>query len=126
MKDLVLVTDGTGFLAGHCIIELLRKSDQVRTMVRDLARGGELRATITHATGEAASLDIVEADLGRDRGWKEAINSSRYALHAASPFSAAQPRNADELIAPARDGTLRILRACLNVNVEMRMSSAWC
>lgn len=95
-KDLVLVTDGTGFLAGHCIIELLRNSHQVRTMVRDLAGRGERRATITRATGEAANLDIVEADLGRDRGWKEAINSSHYVSHTASPLSAAQPRNADK------------------------------
>lgn len=117
-KDLVLVTGGTGFLGGHCIIELLRKGYQVRTTVRDLARASELRTTISRAVGEADNLDIVEADLGSDRGWPDAVRGSRYVLHAASPFPAAQPRNADELIAPARDGTLRILRACLDAKVE--------
>jgi len=68
--------------------------------------------------GEATNLDIAEADLGGDRGWREAVSGSRYVLHTASPFPPAQPRNADELIAPARDGTLRILRACLGAKVE--------
>jgi dihydroflavonol-4-reductase len=117
-KDLVLVTGGTGFLGGHCIVGLLRRGYQVRTTVRDLIRASELRATIASAVGEAANLDIVEADLGSDRGWREAVSGSRYVLHAASPFPAAQPRNADELIAPARDGTLRILRACLDAKAE--------
>jgi dihydroflavonol-4-reductase len=117
-KDIVLVTGGTGFLGAHCIIALLRKGYQVRTTIRDLARTSELRNAIAEAVGETGNLDIVEADLSHDRGWLEAVSGSRYVLHTASPFPAAQPRNADDLIAPARDGTLRILRACLDAKVE--------
>jgi len=117
-KDLVLVTGGTGFLGGHCIIALLRKGYQVRTTIRDLARANELQTMIADAVGEVGSLDIVEADLANDVGWSEAIRGSRYVLHVASPFPSAQPRNADELVAPARDGALRILRACLDAKVE--------
>lgn len=116
-KDLVLVTGGTGFLAGHCIIALLARGYPVRTTVRDLAASGELRARIATAGGEGY-LDIVAADLGSDAGWREAVRGARHVLHVASPFPPAQPRDADELIVPARDGTLRILKACLAAGVE--------
>lgn len=93
-KDLVLVTGGTGFLAGNCIIALLARGYPVRTTVRDLAASGELRARIATAGGEGY-LDIVAADLGSDAGWREAVRGARHVLHVASPFPPAQPRDAD-------------------------------
>ncbi|MFI5027755.1 MAG: SDR family oxidoreductase [Solirubrobacterales bacterium] len=111
----VLVTGGSGFLGGWCLIALLRRGYRVRTTVRDLAREPEVRAAIGTEAGAGAGerLEFFAADLGADVGWDEAVQGSDYVLHVASPFPSSQPKDPDELIVPARDGTLRVLRAGL-------------
>lgn len=114
----VLVTGGTGFLGSHCILQLLSDGYEVRTTVRDLGREQRARSTL-EANGVAtdAPLSFVAADLLSDGGWMEAVSGCDAVLHVASPFPATQPDNADEVIIPARDGTLRVLRAARDAGV---------
>src|SRR5436305_5096838 len=115
----VLITGGTGFLGGWCVASLLERGYDVRTTVRDLAREGNVREAVAAAGAEADSrLSVVAADLTSDDGWDEAVAGCRYVLHVASPFPPVQPKNPDELIVPAREGALRVLRAALAAGVE--------
>lgn len=119
MKERVLVTGGSGFLAGHCITQLLGAGYQVRTSVRNLDRTSMLRAVLS--PGDAApqhELAFVKADLNSDSGWVEAVAGCDYVLHVASPFPATVPRDENELIRPAREGTLRVLRASRDAGVR--------
>ncbi len=78
-----------------------------------------MRDTVAAAGVQANSrLTVTAADLGSDAGWPEAVNGCRYVLHVASPFPPVQPKDPDELIVPARDGALRVLRAALEAGVE--------
>jgi dihydroflavonol-4-reductase len=114
----VLVTGGSGFLGGWCVVELLRQGYVVRTTVRDLAREPGVRAAVASQVDAGDRLTVLAADLLADAGWQEAVAGCSYVLHVASPFPPVQPKDPDELIVPARDGTLRVLRAGLDAGVE--------
>ncbi|HSS33344.1 MAG TPA: aldehyde reductase [Solirubrobacterales bacterium] len=114
-QETVLVTGGSGFLGGWCVAELLRRGYSVRTTVRDLSREAELRSRVENLSGSSAGdrLAVVAANLTSDDGWDRAVDGCERILHVASPFPLAQPKDPDELIVPAREGTLRVLRAGL-------------
>jgi dihydroflavonol-4-reductase len=114
----VLVTGGSGFLGGWCLVELLRTGHRVRTTVRDPSREGEVRAMLASEVDAGDRLSVLVADLADDSGWKEAVDGCDYVLHVASPFPPAQPKDPDELVVPAREGTLRVLRASLEAGVR--------
>src|SRR5947207_2132910 len=115
----VLVTGGTGFLGGWCIASLLERGFEVQTTIRDLGREQDVRDAVAAAGVEANSrLTVVAADLKDEAGWPEAVAGCRYVLHVASPFPPVQPKDPDELIVPAREGALRVLRAALEAGVE--------
>ncbi len=110
--SVVLVTGGSGFVGSHCIVQLLGAGHQVRTTVRSLKREGEVRALLKQAGAEPGGrLSFYAADLENDAGWREAVAGSDYVLHVASPFPQNVPKHEDELIVPAREGALRVLRA---------------
>jgi dihydroflavonol-4-reductase len=114
MSETVLVTGGTGFIAQHCILQLLEAGYDVRTTVRSLSRQGELKEVLkSHTSKETLKehLGVVEADLSSDEGWNEAVTGCGYVLHVASPFFLKVPKDENEMIIPARDGALRVLRA---------------
>ena len=118
-RDLVLVTGGSGFLAGHCILSLLAAGYDVRTTLRASGREAPLREALRAAGMDAGGrLQVVIADLMQDEGWAEAAAGCTYALHVASPVAAAEPTDEDELIRPAREGTLRVLRAAHRAGVR--------
>ncbi len=117
-KKTALVTGGSGYLGSWCAIELLRRGYRVRTTVRDLAREPEVRATIASEVDAGGDLSVVAADLLDDAGWAEAAGGCEYVLHVASPFPPVQPKDPDDLIVPARDGTLRVLRASLDAGAR--------
>jgi dihydroflavonol-4-reductase len=114
----VLVTGGSGFLGSWCVIELLQRDYRVRTTVRNLTSEPEVRAAIGSQVDPGDRLEFLAADLGEDAGWHEAAQGCDYVLHVASPFPPQQPKDPDELIVPARDGTLRVLRTALAAGVE--------
>jgi nucleoside-diphosphate-sugar epimerase len=119
LDDTVLVTGGTGFVGGWCVASLLERGYGVRTTVRDLARERAVRDAVMAAGIDPGSrLSVAAADLTSDDGWAEAVAGCRYVLHVASPFPPVQPKDPDELIVPARDGALRVLRAALDAGVE--------
>lgn len=108
----VLVTGGSGFIGSHAILQLLEAGHEVRTTIRNLAREGEVRALLKE--GGAAPGDrlaFFAADLMSDDGWDEAVAGCDYVLHVASPFPSGVPKDENELIVPAREGALRVLRA---------------
>jgi nucleoside-diphosphate-sugar epimerase len=114
MSDgLVLVTGGSGFIGAHCIKRLHEDGHRVRTTVRSLAREQEVRDLV----GDGP-LEVVAADLTDDAGWGEAVAGCAHVLHVASPFPLGQPKHEDELIVPARDGALRVLRAARDAGVR--------
>jgi nucleoside-diphosphate-sugar epimerase len=112
-QQTVLVTGGSGFLGGWCLVEVLRRGYLARATVRSLAREPEVRAMVATQVDAGDRLAVVAADLNEDGGWPAAVDGCDYVLHVASPFPAAQPKDPDEVIRPARDGTLRVLRASL-------------
>jgi dihydroflavonol-4-reductase len=114
----VLVTGGSGFLGGWCAVELLNRGHRVRATVRDLSREPQVRQEIGRQADAGERLELVAADLTEDSGWDAAARGCDFVLHVASPFPPRQPKDPDELIVPARDGTLRVLRAALAAGAE--------
>jgi nucleoside-diphosphate-sugar epimerase len=118
MAETVLVSGGSGFLAGWCMVELLGQGHEVRTTVRGLGREGEVREAVSAGGQDGEKIAVLAADLTSDDGWQEAVAGCDYVLHVASPFPPVQPKDPDELIVPAREGTLRVLRAALAAEVK--------
>jgi nucleoside-diphosphate-sugar epimerase len=129
----VLVTGGSGFIATHCILQLLAAGHEVRTTVRNLKREPDVRAMLKQggadpgppATGlgrwggdPGNRLSFFAADLQSDVGWPQAVAACDYVLHVASPFPAELPKHEDDLIIPAREGALRVLRASRDAGVK--------
>ncbi len=115
----VLVTGGSGFVGGHCLLQLLAAGHQVRTTVRARDREARVRDLLTRAGGaNVPELGFATADLEQDAGWDTALRGCDYVLHVASPFPSRVPRHEDELIVPARDGALRVLRAARQAGVR--------
>jgi nucleoside-diphosphate-sugar epimerase len=117
--SLVLVTGGSGFIGSHTTLQLLAAGHKVRVTVRNLAREPEVRALLKVGGIDAGErVSFVAADLESDAGWPQAVAGCDFVLHVASPFPATIPRNEDELIGPARDGALRVLRAARDGGVK--------
>ena len=115
----VLVTGGSGFIGCHTILQLLNAGHSVRTTVRDLKREPEVRAMLKQGGAKGDErLSFFAADLHHDTGWAAAVADCDYVLHVASPFPASVPKHEDELIVPAREGTLRVLRAARDARVK--------
>jgi dihydroflavonol-4-reductase len=114
----VLVTGGSGYLGGWCIVELLRRGYRVRTTIRNPAREREVHAAVASQVDPDHQLTVHAADLLSDEHWDNVIEGCDYVLHVASPFPPSQPKDPDELIRPARDGTLRVLGKSLDHGVK--------
>lgn len=107
----VLVTGASGYIAAHCILQLLQEGYHVRGTLRSPAREEGLRRALARHVEADHRLSFVRADLMVDEGWAEAARDCRYVLHVASPNAPIEPKDEEAWIAPARDGTLRVLRA---------------
>jgi nucleoside-diphosphate-sugar epimerase len=117
--ETVLVTGGSGFVGVHCVLHLLRAGYRVRTTVRSPEREPVVREMLRTAGAEPDdSVGFAVADLTSDEGWAAAVRDCAYVLHVASPYPATLPRHEDELVVPARDGTLRVLRAARDEGVR--------
>lgn len=118
-KTTVLVTGGTGFLGIHTVLQLLQQGYQVKTTLRSLTRkDGIIKALTEAGIIDFSNLSYIEADLTSDNNWEEAVACCDYVLHVASPFPAQDPKDENELIIPARDGALRVLKASRDAGVK--------
>jgi dihydroflavonol-4-reductase len=113
-----LVTGATGFIASRIVLDLLEAGYKVRGTVRNLEREEELKSWLAPLTGRLDNLTLHAAELLSDDGWDQAMAGCKYVLHTASPFPAAPPENEDDLIRPAVEGTLRVLKAALRSRVQ--------
>jgi dihydroflavonol-4-reductase len=109
----ILVTGASGYVGTQLVAALLRDGGQppVRAVVRSAAREDGLRAAVRRGGADDNGVEVVTADLMSDDGWKAAMTGVDEVYHVASPIPPAQPEDPDELIVPAREGTLRVLRA---------------
>jgi nucleoside-diphosphate-sugar epimerase len=115
----VLVTGGTGFLGVHTVLQLLQQGYEVKTTLRSLTKKDAiLKALEEGGITDFSNLSFIEADLTSDNNWDEAVKGCDYVLHVASPFPAQDPKDENELIIPARDGALRVLKASRDAGVK--------
>jgi nucleoside-diphosphate-sugar epimerase len=112
------VTGGSGFVGSWCVIGLLQQGYTVRTTVRHLGRESAVRAAIGKVVDLQNRLSFHAAELTSDTGWDAAASDCDYVLHVASPVAVSEPKNANELIVPARDGTRRVVGAALKAGVK--------
>lgn len=121
MQDLskpVLISGVTGFVGMNCVLVLLENGYRVRGTVRSEPRAQALRETLSAHTKYIDNLEFVNANLMDDAGWDSALQGCEYVLHVASPFPSEEPKHEDDLIIPAREGTLHVLRAAQRHGVK--------
>jgi|SRR6185437_6941320 len=119
VEKLVLVTGGSGFIAMHCIIQLLNQGYRVRATLRSLERDAEVLAMLREGGVEPGDrLTFVKADLSADEHWNDAVKDCTYVLHVASPTPKLDFKHEDEMTVPAREGVLRVLRAARDAGVR--------
>ncbi len=109
MSDRVLVTGISGFIAAHTAQRLFEKGYAVRGTVRNAAKGERIAANLRAMCGDDIDLEIIEANLGEDAGWADAVKGCRYIQHIASPFPADAPDHREALVPEARAGAQRVL-----------------
>jgi nucleoside-diphosphate-sugar epimerase len=118
-NELVLVTGGSGFIGAHCILQLLDAGYRVRTTVRSLKREADVSAMLKVGGADPGDrLSFVAADLTSDTGWTDAVAGCDFVLHVASPLPPSVPKDENDLIVPAREGALRVLRAARDARVK--------
>jgi dihydroflavonol-4-reductase len=115
MTRTVLVSGGSGYIAGYIIRQLVDEGWNVHTTIRNLAKESAVRALLAV---DNSKLSFFAADLTNDAGWTEAMAGCSHVVHVASPLPADKPKTDDELIIPARDGALRALRAAKAAGVK--------
>ena len=127
MTETVLVTGGTGYLAGWCLVELLRRGYRVRTTIRSPDREAAVRVAVGAEVDLGDRLTFAIADLTADAGWEEAVAGCDYVLHVASSLGGRnEEKDPDSLIVPAREGTLRVLRAAVAAGVQRVVMTSSC
>ena len=118
----VLLTGASGYIGKHITLQLLNQGYKVRASVRKLSKSAEVRDAVFPHLADSSNLDsrltFVELDLEKDSGWSDALNGIDVLLHTASPFPLVSPKDENDLIRPAVEGTLRALRAAKNSGVK--------
>ena len=115
----VLVTGGSGFLGGHCILLLLQRGYRVKTTVRSSSKQDKVRETLRqNGIRKPEEVVFIEADLDDDRNWNEAVKDCEYVLHVASPLYLEHVDSEEVTVRPAVNGTLRVLKAARDAGVK--------
>ena len=109
----VLVTGASGYIATHIVQQLLLGGKvKVRGTVRSLKNESKTAPLMKLVPDAKYPLELVEADLLNEESWIQAVNGCEYVYHTASPFPFDVPRDENEIIKPAVEGTLNVLKAC--------------
>lgn len=116
--DTVLVTGARGFIAKHCIVALLERGYRVVGTLRSPTDEPEVRAAVATRVAAGDRLRLAKAELNSDAGWDDAVRGCAYVLHVASPYPINQPRDVNDVVRPAREGTLRVLGAARAAGVR--------
>jgi nucleoside-diphosphate-sugar epimerase len=117
MTDKVLLTGISGWIAKHTAIELLNAGYEVLGTVRNNTLIEQTKETISkHAPID--NLSFVELDLLKDDGWNESAKDCKYIIHTASPYPMKSSKDREALVPAAKGGTLRVLKAGIETNVE--------
>ena len=116
VRETVLVIGGSGYIAGWVIVQLLRQGFRVRTTVRSLSREAAVRGAVAGQVDAGDRLSMAVADLLQDGGWEDAVRGCDYVIHVASPMGQGEPKA--DLVRPAREGTLRLLKAARDAGVR--------
>lgn len=118
MPGKLLVTGATGFIAAHCIVDLLNHGFEIKGTVRSLNRGEQIRTILKQHSKNADSFEFVQAELTDRHCWEKLMQGCYGVIHLASPVPVIQPNDANEVIRPARDGTLNVLKAAKNLGLS--------
>lgn len=114
----VLISGASGFIAGHCIIDMLNHGYDVRGTLRDPSRGESIKASLAPYTDRINALEFVAAELMDEGSWITAAKGCDGILHVASPVPVKQPKDEDEIIIPAKTGTINVLKAATAHNIK--------
>ncbi len=118
----VLLTGANGYIGRHILLELLNQDYQVRASVRSLDKTAEiidaLRDHVKDVKLFDSNLSFVKLSLDSDAGWNDAMSGIDVLIHSASPFPLVMPKNEEEIIRPAVDGTIRAFKAAKNAAVK--------
>ncbi|RAP31932.1 NAD-dependent epimerase [Candidatus Marinamargulisbacteria bacterium SCGC AG-410-N11] len=117
-KKKVLITGISGWIAQFCAVELIKSGFKVKGSLRDMSRKKEVQEALAKKVDIKDSLEFCELDLLKDHGWDEAMSDCTYVMHVASPFVMLEPDDENELIEPAKEGTLRALRAAKKAKIK--------
>lgn len=118
-KELVLVTGGSGFIAVHIILKLLKQGYRVLATLRTLSRQDEVKSMLAQGgITDFVNLKFIQTDLTSDRNWMEAATGATYVVHVASPTPATRPDDGDAMVKMAVDGTLRVMKAAKAAGVK--------
>ncbi|MCG8575474.1 MAG: aldehyde reductase [Flavobacteriales bacterium] len=114
----VLLTGISGFIGQHCAVELLKNGYAVKGSIRSLSKADKVTNVIKEQIDPKGNLEYCELDLLRDEGWSEAAKDCDFVMHVASPFFSKIPKDENELIKPAVEGTLRALKAAHEAGIK--------
>lgn len=118
-KKLVVVTGGSGFIASHIILQLLQEGYAVRATVRSEKKAALLKEMLANGgVTDLTDLTVVEADLTADDHWEQAVANATYVIHPASPTPTLDFKDEDEMLRPAIEGVLRVMRAARDASVK--------
>ena len=117
-KEIVLVTGISGWIAQYCAIELIKAGYHVRGSLRSMERQQEVIDALSKEVDPTNALEFCELDLLKDEGWDDAMTGCTYAMHVASPFYVREPKNENELIEPAKEGTIRAMRSAQKAGIK--------
>ena len=118
MSDLVLVTGISGYIGAHVAAKLLADGYRVRGTVRSLGKGQRILKAMEAHGSDVSDVDLVQANLASDEGWKGAVAGCRYVQHIASPFPSEPPRDREALVPEARAGAMRVVEQALAAGAE--------
>ena len=114
----ILVTGASGYIAKHCLLELIKGGYSVKGTVRSLAKGNNVKVDLAKHLNKDINIEFVETTLDNSRGWDKAVEGCDAILHVASPFPRKHIENENDLIIPAQEGTIHVLNAAKKVGIE--------